>query len=378
METTTWRAGRDDMADRQAATTGLEGTVERVTFHNPENGFSVIRLRTRGRREPVAVVGTLPAVQPGERLVLTGEWTTDPRHGAQFRAATATVAPPSGRDAIARYLGSGLIRQLGPTLAGRIANHFGEQTLEVLDTQPGRVREVPGIGPGRAQALADAWIEHRALRAVAAFLAEHGIDGRFAPRLVAAYGADTPKTLAANPYRLVAEVPGFGFAAADRLGRDLGVRATAPARLQAAVHATLLRAAQDGHTRAERESLVADAAEIADVEPTLLAAAVTQLLVGGVIATTVGEGEIAVPAATLDALPLFVDRAPPPVPVITSAPAVSGRLRIYEPADCGLETKEGGSNSVPTPNVASIPQSAIPNPQSPIGLRGLVLSLIHI
>jgi exodeoxyribonuclease V alpha subunit len=128
----------------------LEGAIERVTFYNPENGFSVLRLRVRGRREPVSVVGTLPAAQPGERLVLEGRWQTDPRHGAQFRPEHAEVHPPAALEDIQRYLGSGLIRQIGPVLAQRIAETFGEATLQVLDTQPERVREVPGVGAQRS------------------------------------------------------------------------------------------------------------------------------------------------------------------------------------------------------------------------------------
>src|SRR5215207_8531959 len=147
----------------------LEGTVERVTFHNPENGFSVVKVKARGRRAPVAVVGTLPAVQPGELLVVTGQWRTDRVHGAQFCPDTAEVRPPTVADDIVRYLGSGLIREIGPVLARRIVAHFGERTLEVLDAAPQRVREVPGIGPQRGQSLAAAWADHRALREVSAF-----------------------------------------------------------------------------------------------------------------------------------------------------------------------------------------------------------------
>jgi exodeoxyribonuclease V alpha subunit len=273
----------------------LEGSVERVTFYNPENGFSVVQLRVRGRREPIVVVGTLPAAQPGETLALTGRWQTDPRHGAQFRPATAAIRPPSSRDDVVRYLGSGLIRQLGPTLAQRIADHFGDETLAILDARPERVREVPGIGPQRAAALAAAWADHRALREVSAFLAAHGLNGRFAPRLVAAYGSDAPRVLAANPYRLVAEVPGLGFAAADRLGTDLGVRPAAPARLQAAVHAAILRAGEAGHTRQARGALAEAAARLAGVEAKAIKPSIAQLLAGGVLAAR-GATEAAQPA----------------------------------------------------------------------------------
>jgi exodeoxyribonuclease V alpha subunit len=335
------------------AAVALEGSVDRITFYNPDTGFTVLRLRVRGRREPVAVVGTLPAVQPGEVLALAGGWQTDRVHGAQFRAQRAAVRPPAALDDVARYLGSGLITQLGPVLARRIVAAFGEQTLEVLDTRPERVREVPGIGPQRAAALAAAWREHRALRAVAAFLTEHGLGTRFAPRLVGVYGPEAPAVLRANPYRLVADVPGLGLAAADRLGRALGVRPTSPVRLQAAVQAALLGAADAGHTRLTREALASRAAALV-VEPDaeggagggddsprlagLLDAAVTQLLAAG----TVSAGDAPLPAApaargapepTAAALPLFAPLAgPEPGPGPAAGEALRApRVRLYEP-----------------------------------------------
>ena len=301
------------------AATELQGTVERVTFYNPQNGYSVVKLRVRGRRTPIAAVGTLPAVQPGERLLLAGRWQTDPRHGSQFCVETATVQPPSALGDIVRYLGSGLIRQLGPVLAQRIVACFGERTLEVLDSSPERVREVPGVGPQRARALAAAWAEHRALRDVMAFLSEHHLDTRYAARLVATYSRDAPRVLRANPYRLVAEVPGIGFAAADRLGRDLGIRATAVTRLQAAVHAAALRTVEQGHTRVPHQELTASAVELADVPADLIESAVTQLLAGGVLSEgrAAGSGDITPEPISIEA--------------IRSSATNAGRLRIYEP-----------------------------------------------
>lgn len=261
----------------------LVGTVERVTFYNPASGFSVIKLKVRGRRTPVAVVGTLPAVQPGETLALEGRWRTDPRHGAQFEPSHAETRRPTDLDGIVRYLGSGLIYQIGPVLAARIVDHFGQRTLDVLDATPQRVREVPGIGSLRARTIAAAWVEHRALRAVAAFLAEHGLDTRLGPRLVRAYGADAPTVLGTDPYRPVGQVAGFGFGAADRLGVHLGIAETAPARLRAAVRAVLVRAAEEGHTRLERAALVAAAARLAEVDAELVAGAVGELVASGAV-----------------------------------------------------------------------------------------------
>jgi exodeoxyribonuclease V alpha subunit len=321
----------------------LDGTVERITFYNPTNGFSVVRLRVRGRREPITVVGTLPAAQPGELLALRGRWQTDPRHGAQFRPATAEVRRPSDVDGIVRYLGSGLVRQIGPVLAKRIVGTFGERTLDVLDATPDRVREVPGIGPQRARGIAAAWAEHRALRDVMAFLAEHGLDTRFAPRLLAAYGTDAPRILSANPYRLVADVPGLGFPSADRLGKDRGVRHTAPARVQAAVQAALLAAGQNGHTRLLRPALVEVASTIADVPPELAESGVAQLLAGGTIAVRSAPRSPYPPTASI--LPTMGPRIPtasqggggdgslPPSPTHGGGGEVRGRVRIYGPAD---------------------------------------------
>jgi len=308
--------------------TGVEGVVERVTFYNPETGFGVLRVRMRGRRETSVVVGTLPAAQPGERLIMAGHWRTDPRHGEQFRAEATEVRPPVTRDETVRYLGSGLIPQIGPALAARIVAYFGTDTLAVLDATPARVREVPGIGQTRAAALAAAWEEHRALRAVSAFLTAHALDARYAPRLIAAYGVDAPQVLGANPYRLVAEIPGLGFRAADRLGEDLGVRRHAPARLQAAVHAAALRAGEAGHTRTPRGVLLDSAAALATVDAPLLAPALTQLLMGRVLASGAGARTAVEHATDSATAPLFAQTQRP---ATTLSPAASGGFRIYEP-----------------------------------------------
>jgi len=348
--------------DRPPAGSGtdvaLDGTVERITFTNPTNGFSVVRLRVRGRREPIAVVGTLPAVQPGELLAMVGRWQTDPRHGAQFRPTTAEVRRPSDIDGIVRYLGSGLVKQIGPVLAKRIVATFGAETLDVLDATPDRVREVPGIGPQRARGIAAAWAEHRALRDIMAFLAEHGLDTRYAPRLLAAYGTDATRILSTNPYRLVADVPGLGFASADRLGKDRGVRHTAPARIQAAVQAALLDAGQNGHTRLLRPALVQAAASVAEVAPELAEGGVLQLLAGGAIASRrTAAGPVRRPAAG-EAMPTST-----PVP----APARQmGRVRIYTPPPPPLSTAPA---SPPSGEPAAPP--AVED-RLGIGLSGLV------
>ncbi len=344
----------------------LDGTVERITFTNPTTGFSVVRLRVRGRREPITVVGTLPAAQPGEFLVMMGRWQTDPRHGAQFRPTTAEVRRPSDIDGIVRYLGSGLVKQIGPVLAKRIVGTFGAETLDVLDATPDRVREVPGIGPQRAKGIAAAWAEHRALRDVMAFLAEHGLDTRYAPRLLAAYGTDATRILSANPYRLVADVPGLGFPSADRLGKDREVRHTAPARIQAAVQAALIDASQNGHTRLLRPDLIRAAATVAEVAPELAESGVLQLLAGGMIASRrTGSGIVTGAAGLPGVAGLAGEQPAASAPLLPEPEHQVGRVRIYTPPP-------------PTPRVPPVPSPSAEPPtlsvdeRLGIGLSGLV------
>jgi exodeoxyribonuclease V alpha subunit len=247
-----------------------------------------------------------------------GHWQTDPRHGAQLRPEQATVKPPADGEDMVRYLGSSLI-QIGPVLAQRIVAAFGSDTLAVLDSEPERVRQVAGVGQQRAPWIVESWRTHQALRGVSSFLSEHGLDTRFAPRLLGTYEDQARTILRGNPYRLVGEVPGLGFRAPDRLGRGLGVRLSAPPRLQAAIHAALLRAAEQGHTRQQAEQLLAAGCGLTEQGSEVLEPALRQLEEAGVIGTTQRR------AAEPDAGELFS------APAQVVARQVTGRLGVYEP-----------------------------------------------
>lgn len=229
------------------ATESLEGTLDRIVYHNPDTGWTVARLRVRGRRDPATVVGPLGAARPGEAVRLTGRWTTDPRYGEQFRAESVTVLLPSTLAGIQAYLGSGLVRGLGGTMAARLVGHFGLGTLEVIDAHPDRLREVPGIGPVRAARLRAAWAEQRAIRDVMIFLQGHQISPAFAVRIYKRYGQDAPAVVRSDPYRLAEDIPGIGFAMADRISGTLDIAADAPGRLRAGLVHTLRRCADEGH-----------------------------------------------------------------------------------------------------------------------------------
>jgi ATP-dependent exoDNAse (exonuclease V), alpha subunit - helicase superfamily I member len=241
------------MEDKQAV---LEGTVERITFRNEENGYTVLRLAPdeAGGAEPVAVVGRFPAVAVGERLRLWGQWVHHPQYGRQFAATDFVVVAPSTVEGIRRYLGSGLIKGIGPALADRLVRHFGVDTLYVIEHEPERLLEVEGIGPQRAEAIARGLRQQRAIRQVMVFLQGHGISPAYAARIYRVYGDEAVERVRANPYRLAAEVPGIGFKTADGIARSVGIAPDAPERLAAGLEYALEEAAGRGHVCLARRS----------------------------------------------------------------------------------------------------------------------------
>ncbi len=246
----------------------LTGTVERITYYNAENGYTVLRLRPSrpiagmGRDGLMTVVGNLPEVSPGEHLELTGRWKTHSQYGRQFVAETCRQTLPASADGIRRYLGSGLVRGIGSGMAKRIVDVFGAQTLEILDRAPHRLREVPGIGPKRTARLQEAWEAQKHIRHIMLFLHEHGITTGLAVKIYKAYGDDALEVVRNDPYRLAADIHGVGFKTADKVARALGLPEDHPSRLQAGLVYALNKAAEDGHTFLPREALLAQAAEL--------------------------------------------------------------------------------------------------------------------
>ena len=246
----------------------LTGTVERITYYNAENGYTVLRLRPSrpiagmGRDGLITVVGNLPEVSPGEHLELTGRWKTHSQYGRQFAAETCRQTLPASAEGIRRYLGSGLVRGIGPGMAKRIVDVFGAHTLEILDRAPHRLREVPGIGPKRTARLQEAWEAQKHIRHIMLFLHEHGITTGLAVKIYKTYGDDALEVVRNDPYRLAADIHGVGFKTADKVARALGLPEDHPSRLQAGLVYALNKAAEDGHTFLPREALLAQAAEL--------------------------------------------------------------------------------------------------------------------
>src|SRR6516164_9179240 len=180
----------------------LAGLVERVTFHNEEDGFCVLRTRARGHRDLVTVVGQAAAISAGEWITASGEWVNDRTHGQQFRARFLKTSAPTSVEGIEKYLGSGMIRGIGPAYAKKLVRAFSEKVFDVIEAEPDRLREVDGIGPVRAQRIVAAWAEQKVVREIMVFLHSHGVGTARAVRIFKTYGADAVQVMSENPYRL--------------------------------------------------------------------------------------------------------------------------------------------------------------------------------
>src|SRR5215218_2298801 len=225
----------------------LAGTVERVTFHNPESGFCVLKVQVRGKRDLVAVVGHTPAIGAGEWITGTGVWIADRVHGLQFKADVLKTTPPTGVEGIEKYLASGQMRGIGPAMAKRIVAMFGETTFEIIEANPERLTEVPGIGPLRASRIVSGWAEQKAVREIMIFLHAHGVGTARAVRIFKTYGYESIQVMTEDPYRLAKDVRGIGFKTADAIAAKLGMEKTAPQRIRAGISFALQTATDEGH-----------------------------------------------------------------------------------------------------------------------------------
>src|SRR4051795_6299476 len=248
-------------AEREA----LAGLVERVTYHNPENGFCVLRVKARGQRHLVTVVGAAAAITAGEIVQASGTWVNDRVHGLQFKAAFLRSAPPTTREGIEKYLGSGMVKGIGPVYAKRLVRAFGEGVFDVVEQQPDRLREVAGIGPKRMVRIVRGWAEQKVVREIMLFLHAHGVGTSRAVRIFKTYGADAVQIISDNPYRLARDIRGIGFRTADQVAARLGIEKTAPIRVRAGISYALAEAMDEGHCGLPTDELRTLAAELLEV-----------------------------------------------------------------------------------------------------------------
>ena len=268
----------------------LAGAVERVTFHSGESGFCVLRVKARGHRELVTVVGHAAAVSAGEWVTASGEWVNDRTYGPQFRSRFLRASAPTSAEGIEKYLGSGMIRGIGPVYAKKLVRAFGSKVFDVIEDAPGRLREVEGIGPVRAGRITGAWAEQKVVREIMVFLHAHGVGTARAVRIFRTYGADAVQVMSENPYRLARDIRGIGFRTADAIAMRLGIEKTAAIRVRAGVGHALTEAMDDGHCGLPTGKLLPLAASLLEAPEDLVHSAVEQELAeGNVVADRVGD-----------------------------------------------------------------------------------------
>lgn len=267
----------------------LAGAVERVTFHNAENGFCVLRIKARGHRDLVTIVGHAATISAGEWVTASGEWINDRTHGQQFKARFMRTSTPSSNDGIEKYLSSGMIRGIGPVYAKKMVKVFGEKVFDIIETEPDRLREVDGIGPVRARRITAAWAEQKIVREIMVFLHSHGVGTARAVRIFKTYGADAVQVMTENPYRLARDIRGIGFKTADAIAIRLGIEKTAMIRVRAGISYALTEAMDKGHCGLPIEELVQLTVELLEVPKELVLTALDlELADGTVIEDSVG------------------------------------------------------------------------------------------
>ncbi|WP_432140754.1 SF1B family DNA helicase RecD2 [Streptomyces sp. bgisy084] len=249
----------------------IEGVLERITYANEENGYTVARVDTgRGSGDLLTVVGALLGAQPGESLRMEGRWGSHPQYGKQFTVENYTTVLPATIQGIRRYLGSGLIKGIGPRIADRIVEHFGTDTLDIIEREPGRLVEVPGLGPKRTKLIGAAWEEQKAIKEVMVFLQGVGVSTSIAVRIYKKYGDAAISVTRNEPYRLAADVWGIGFLTADRIAQSVGIPHDSPDRVKAGLQYALSQSTDQGHCFLPEEQLIADAVKLLQVDTGLV------------------------------------------------------------------------------------------------------------
>jgi exodeoxyribonuclease V alpha subunit len=257
----------------------LEAVLERITYANEDTGYTIARVATeRTGPDLLTVVGPLLGAQVGESLRLRGRWGNHPKYGRQFQVDSYTTVLPATIQGIRRYLGSGMIKGIGPMMAERMVAHFGVEILDIVEEQPGRLIEVHGLGPKRTSRIADAWEEQKAIKEVMVFLSGVGVSTSLAVRIYKTYADGSISVVRAEPYRLASEVWGIGFKTADTIAQAVGIPHDSPQRIKAGLQYTLSQAADNGHCYLPEPDLVRDATKILEVDQELIGPCLDQLV----------------------------------------------------------------------------------------------------
>jgi len=277
----------------------LAGLVERVTFHNEQNGFCVLRLKVKGERELITLIGHAPVVSPGEYASASGNWVTDREHGRQFRAVFVKIYPPTTLTGIERYLGSGMVKGIGPVYAGKLVKAFGAAVFDVIEQSPERLREIPGIGEVRARKITSGWADQKVIRSIMVFLHAHGVSTSRAVRIFKTYGQGAIEIVQENPYRLAQDIRGIGFLSADTIAQKIGIAKDSPLRAQAGISYALTEASGQGHCGLPYADLVPLAVKLLDIAESIIETAIAQEVADEVLLPDTVEGQACVFLAPL-------------------------------------------------------------------------------
>src|SRR5271168_2575857 len=321
-----------------SSTEVLAGLVDRVTFHNSESGFCVLRVKARGQRDPITVIGHAAMISAGEFVQASGGWINDRTHGVQFRAAFLKATAPTTIEGIEKYLGSGMIRGIGPIYAKKLVRAFGQEVFDVIEQEPPRLREVTGIGPKRAQRIIAGWAEQKVIREIMLFLHSNRVGTSRAVRIYKTYGADAVQLISENPYRLARDIRGIGFRTADHIATKLGIEKTALVRVRAGISFALAEAMDEGHCGLPVDELTALTGKLLEVPEPLIETALTLELEAREVVGDLLEGRHCVflaglyraeqtIAARLRAL-LSVERPWPPIDTDKAIPWVEARTGL--------------------------------------------------
>ncbi|RYD33132.1 MAG: ATP-dependent RecD-like DNA helicase [Verrucomicrobiaceae bacterium] len=259
----------------------LNGTVERVTYHTEDTGYSVLKVKVRGRHEPVTVTGNVPLVHEGEAIAAEGDWVLVPEYGRQFKAQKIETTAPASREGIEKYLASGLIEGIGPVYAKKLVDKFGDEIFDVIEHNSARLQEVPGVGRKRRLEIKSGWEKQKSVREIMVFLHRHGISTGKAVKIFKQYGPAAMETVANHPYQLAKDIHGIGFKTADGIAQRTGLAVDSPERVRAGLFHLLLAAGSEGHTALPRAQLLTQAVELLSVAPEVLEPVLDAAVAGG-------------------------------------------------------------------------------------------------
>ena len=252
----------------------LAGSVERVIFHSEETGFCVLRVKVKRKRDLVTVVGAAASITPGEYIECSGVWHNDRTHGVQFKANQLKVVPPNTLEGMEKYLGSGMVKGIGPHFAGVLVTAFKEEVFAVIEREPHRLLQLPGIGRKRVEKITSAWAEQKTIREIMVFLQSYGVATGRAVRIFKTYGDEAIAKVSENPYRLALDIHGIGFKTADEIARKLGVPSDSLVRAQAGVRHVLQEMSGEGHCAAQRDKLITEAARLLEMPSDIVESAI--------------------------------------------------------------------------------------------------------